>query len=163
MATGGVHTETKIAFETAISMWTRSSGIKMQRWIVMSCEGALCPPLRRWILTWDFSWHHEEAKEDALQKGLPIPDEAAIRERVLRKNVEAPDLATVKDFLRFHAAASEGKIKEKITSDSLNTFAEWFFAGFSRVTDTQTDADDRSEVYDVSTLRCIWWARSHPY
>jgi hypothetical protein len=87
------------------------------------------------------------------KKGLPIPDEAAIRERVLRKNVEAPDLATVKDFLRFHAAASKGKIKEKITTDSLNTFAEWFFAGFSRVTDTQTDADHRSEVYDVSITR----------
>ena len=70
--------------------------------------------------------------------------------------MEALNLATVKDFLRFHAAASKGKIKEKITSDSLNTFAEWFFAGFSRVTDTQTDADDRSEVYDVSTLRCTW-------
>jgi len=25
--------------ETAISMWTSSSGIEMQRWIVMSCEG----------------------------------------------------------------------------------------------------------------------------
>ena len=90
------------------------------------------------------------------KKDLPIPDEAAILELVLRKNVEAPDLATVEDFLRFHAAASKGKIKEKITSDSLNTFAEWFFAGFSRVTETQTDADDRSEVYDVSTLRCTW-------
>ena len=69
--------------------------------------------------------------------------------------MEAPDLTTVKDFLRFHAVASKGKVKEKITTDSFNTFTEWFFAGFSRVTDTQTDADDRSEVYDVSTLRCI--------
>jgi hypothetical protein len=38
-------------------------------------------------------------KEAALQKGLPVPDEAATRELVLRRNVEAPDLATVKDFL----------------------------------------------------------------
>jgi hypothetical protein len=38
--------------------------------------------------------------------------------------VEAPDLTTVKDFLRFYTAASKGKIKEKITADSLNTFAE---------------------------------------
>jgi len=53
------------------------------------------------MLTRDFSWHHEGIKEDALQKGLPIPDEAATRERVLRKNVEAPDLATLKDFFRF--------------------------------------------------------------
>jgi len=61
--------------------------------------------------------------------------------------VDAPDLATVKDFLRFH---EQGEISEKITYDSLNTFAEWFFAGFSRVTDTPTnDDDDRSEVYNV--------------
>jgi hypothetical protein len=44
---------------------------------------------------------HEEMKENALQKGLPVPDEAAIRERVLRKDVEAPELATLKDFFRF--------------------------------------------------------------
>ena len=53
--------------------------------------------------------------------------------------MEAPDLATVKDFLRF-----------KTTYDSLNTFAEWFFAGFARVTDTEINKEDRSEVYDVS-------------
>lgn len=63
-------------------------------------------------------------KEDALQKGLSSPDEAAIRELVLRKNVKAPDPATGKDFFRFHAATSKGKIKEQITCDSFNTFAE---------------------------------------
>ena len=62
-------------------------------------------------------------KEDALQKGLPVPDEAAVRVRVLKKHANAPDLATVKDFLRFYAATSKGKIKEKISCDSLNTFA----------------------------------------
>lgn len=35
-----------------------------------------------------------EMKEDALEKGLSAPDEAAIQERVLRKDVEAPNLAT---------------------------------------------------------------------
>jgi hypothetical protein len=45
-------------------------------------------------------------KEDALKKGFPVPDEAAIRELVLAKNVEAPDLATVKDFLCFKVATS---------------------------------------------------------
>ena len=97
-------------------------------------------------------------KEGALHKELPVPDEAAVRERVLRKNVEVPDLAAVKDFLRFHAATSKGKIAEIMTCDSLNTFAEWFFAGFSRATGTPTEADDRSEVYDVSTLHRIWRA-----
>jgi hypothetical protein len=43
-------------------------------------------------------------------------------ERVLRKNVEAPDLTTIKDFLRFHETTSKDKIKDKITSDSLSTF-----------------------------------------
>ena len=59
-------------------------------------------------------------KEAALQKGLPVPDEAVTQERVLGKDVEAPDLATVKDFLRFHATTNKGKIMERLTSDSLN-------------------------------------------
>jgi len=101
-------------------------------------------------------------KEDALQKGLPVPDEAAVREQVLRENVEAPDLATVKDFLRFQAATSKGKIQEEVTCDSLNTFAEWFFAGFSRVTDTPTNDDDRREIYDVSTSYRLWKASISP-
>jgi hypothetical protein len=52
-------------------------------------------------------------KEDALEKGLPVPDEAAVRDRILKQHVEAPDLATVKDFLRFHAATSKGRSKRK--------------------------------------------------
>ena len=95
-------------------------------------------------------------KKDALTEGLSIPDETVVRERVLRVNVEAPDLITVKDFLRWHAATSRGKIVTAVTSDSLNTVAEWFFAGFSRVTGTPTHEDDRSEVYNVCTLHHTW-------
>ena len=91
-------------------------------------------------------------KEDALQKGLPAPDEAAVRELVLAKNAEALDLATVKDFLRFKAAAGKCMIVEQTTCDSLNTFAEWFFAGFTRVTDTEINKEDRSEVYEGRQL-----------
>ena len=116
----------------------------------MCCKGALSTPLKRSILMWSFSWHYEGMKEDALQKGLPAPDEAVVRELVLAKNVEAPDLATVKDFLRFKAAAGKGMIVEQTTCDSLNTFAEWLFAGFTHVTDTEINKEDRSEVYDVS-------------
>jgi hypothetical protein len=68
------------------------------------------------------------------------------------KDVEAPDLAAPADFFRFHAAISKGKIVEKMISDSLNMFAERFFAGFERITGTSIDADDRSEVYNVSIL-----------
>ena len=37
----------------------------------------------------------------------------------------------MKDFLRFYVATSRGKIVERPTADSVNTFAEWFFAGFT--------------------------------
>jgi len=87
---------------------------------------------------------------DFAQRGLCPPDETMVRERFLGKGVDASDLATLKDYLRFRAAASRGKIVEKPTADSLNAFAEWFFAGFSRVTGTPADEDERSEVYDVS-------------
>ena len=62
--------------------------------------------LDRLILMWNFSWHHKGMKEDALKKGLPVPDEAAVQELVLVKTVKAPDLTTVKDFLRFKAMTS---------------------------------------------------------
>ena len=84
------------------------------------------------------------------RRAFLLPMNAVVRELVLAKNVEAPDLVTVKDFLRFHAAAGKGMIVEQTTCDSLNTFAEWFFAGFTRVTDTEINKNDRSEVYDVS-------------
>jgi hypothetical protein len=81
---------------------------------------------------------------------------ASVREQVLAKNVEAPDLATVKDFFRFYAATGKGKIMTKITCDSLIAVTEWFYAGFTRVTDTQTNEDDRSEVYNVSIFHHLW-------
>jgi hypothetical protein len=95
---------------------------------------------------WNFSWHHGGMKEDALKKELPVLDEAAVRELVLAKNMEAPDFATVKDFLRFQAATGQGMIMQQTTCKSLNAFTEWFFAGFTRVTDTPINDEDRSEV-----------------
>ena len=88
-------------------------------------------------------------QKDFARKGLPLPDEAMARECCLREGVDAPDLATVKDFLRFYVATSRGKIVVRPTADLVNTFAEWFFAGFTSVTGTPTDAEDRSEVYNV--------------
>ena len=63
------------------------------------------------------------------------------------------DLATIKDFLRFIVATSRGIIDDKqkqVTVDSINTFTEWFFAGFARVTGHRIDGEDRRAVYDVS-------------
>jgi hypothetical protein len=52
-----------------------------------------------------------------------------VRERCPGKGVDAPDVPTVKDFIRFSAAASRGKVVELPTVDSVNAFAGWFFAG----------------------------------
>ena len=67
----------------------------------------------------------------------------------LRKGAPCPDLASTKDFLRFHIALSRGRIKDKTTVDSVKTFAEWFFAGFTRVTGTVISEDYRSAIYEV--------------
>ena len=89
-------------------------------------------------------------REDALQRGLPAPDEACARHHCLHQGVEAPDLATIKDFFRFHIATSCGRIAAKPTVDSINTNAEWFFAGFTRITGTEINEKDRAEVSKVS-------------
>jgi hypothetical protein len=43
-------------------------------------------------------------------------------------------------------AVSRGKIKQQPFADLVNTFAEWFFAGFTHVTRTPTYGDERSEA-----------------
>ena len=104
---------------------------------------------------------------DAIEKkccdtGIVFSDDSApvdigytTRPRRLREGVPPPDLATIKDFLRFHVAISRGRIDdERITVDSVNTFAEWYFAGFARVTGNLVNEEDRRAVYDVSKL-CI--------
>ena len=69
----------------------------------------------------------------------------------LQEGCPPPDLVSIKDFLRFHVAISKGNIDKKgrITTDSLNTFAEWFFAGFARVTGNIIEEEDRCAVYHV--------------
>lgn len=95
-------------------------------------------------------WHLKTMREDYARKGLPPPDEDTARSQYLDKEVPAPDLVTVKDFLRFYIATSHPQIdKYKPTADAICTVGEWFFAGFTRVTGTDTKAEDRSEVYYV--------------
>ncbi|KIW99637.1 uncharacterized protein Z518_11050 [Rhinocladiella mackenziei CBS 650.93] len=103
--------------------------------------------LDRYIL-----WQLKSMREDYERKGLPPPDEDAARSQYLGKKVPAPDLVTVKDFLRFYIATSRPRLdkdseKPRPTADAICTVGEWFFAGFTRVTGTETNAEDRSEVY----------------
>ena len=89
-------------------------------------------------------------REDAIRRGETPPDERTVREHCLGKGVEVPDLAVWKDFLRFQASVMRGKVKKIPTDVSLNRFAEWVFAGFTRVTETVIGKTERSEVYNVS-------------
>lgn len=91
--------------------------------------------------------------------GYRSPDEAIAHQYYLGEGVATPDLATGKDFVRFHVSISRGRIGGKPIADSVNTFAEWLFAGFNRVTGTPTDYYERSELYslrssDSSDLNC---------
>lgn len=63
-----------------------------------------------------------------------------------------PEPVVTKDFLRFVGADAQGLIdkeKRRITVDSLKSFAEWYFAGFTRITGVIFSEEYRSEVYWV--------------
>ena len=70
--------------------------------------------------------------------------------KYLGPGVAAPALEVIKDFLRFYAKTSHPMLFDAITVESLNTVAEWFFAGFLRLTGTEVVEADRKEVYEVS-------------
>jgi hypothetical protein len=57
----------------------------------------------------------------SLQQELPTLDKASTGHHSLYKEKGAPNLVTIKDFLRFYIAMSHGKIVEKATADSANT------------------------------------------
>lgn len=59
-----------------------------------------------------------------LQRDLPSPDEACARHHCLREGMEAPDLATVKDFFRYYISLSHGKIVDKLTVALIKINAE---------------------------------------
>jgi hypothetical protein len=121
-----------------------------RRWTATCGEGGpLCPARREPGTDLELRWNLCRMREDFAWRGLPPPDEGMVRERCLGKRVNASDLPTAKDFIRFHAAVSRGKIVELRTADFNNAFAEWFFAGFTRVTGTQ-------RIHKNDTERTDW-------
>ena len=92
----------------------------------------------------------DEGEDSKVERGDETAEmDSSTAVHCLRKGAPCPDLATTKDFLRFHIALSRGRIKDKTTVDSVKTFAEWFFAGFTRVTGTIISEDYRSAIYEV--------------
>lgn len=95
----------------------------------------------------------ERGAEAALDQEVNTDASHTTGAQRLRSGLPPLDLATIKDFLRFIVAISRGVIDDKeglVTVDSIDTFAEWFFAGFAKVTGNRIDAADRQAVYDVS-------------
>ncbi len=119
-------------------------------------------PVQKGILTQLSRWVVAvEKKQQDTGKALSVDDTVVdasytMEARSLREGLPPLDLATIKDFLRFIVATSRGIIddkQKKVTVDSINTFTEWFFAGFARVTGNRIDGEDRRAVYDVSVCQ----------
>jgi len=98
-------------------------------------------PKGRW---WKHKLEEEEERDDLSSD--------SVRDLVLGKGVPAPQMEDVKDFLRFYGMQSKGRLREHASAESIKTQAEFFFAGFTRVTGTQTIEEERTDVYWVCTL-----------
>jgi hypothetical protein len=59
-------------------------------------------------------------EKDSTRDIIKHNDEASARHHCLRNGVNAPDMATVKDCLRFYISISHGYIDEKPTVDLVN-------------------------------------------
>lgn len=65
--------------------------------------------LRRYVL-----WHIGEIKCDRAKHDLPIPSEEDVRAQYLRRDIEVPDVATVKDYFRFLYCDQHSEIRRHI-------------------------------------------------
>jgi len=111
MATRGGCTRNRMKYVTSASMREKQGRTKTRRCAVIFYRisvkcGEITP------------------KEDHLLLVKPV------RESYLGEGVNTPNLATMKDFIRFYVVMSRG----------------WFFAGFTHGTKTPTYGDERSEV-----------------
>ena len=106
--------------------------------------------LNRYVL-----WRLAHLERDHAGRGLPAPTAEEVRAQYLGRGVELPDLATLKDFIRFYIYTSQPRLSLTMTTDSMGTVSEWLFAGFTRVTGTVVPRDIRSEIYSVRTSSCV--------
>ncbi|KAI9037101.1 uncharacterized protein KD926_000817 [Aspergillus affinis] len=72
-----------------------------------------------------------------------------IRKEGLREGQTVPDLATIKDFIRYYISSLHGIISLRSTKSSVLNFAERFFAGFTRLTKSTFDKKVTQNVYKL--------------
>lgn len=94
-------------------------------------------------------WHLALGERDHAARGLSGPSEDEVRTRHLGRGTPLPDLAVVKEWVRYYIAASYPVLTTTMTTDSMGTISESFFAGFEQATGTIVPTDFRSEVYSV--------------
>lgn len=101
------------------------------------------------------SWCLQQAEEEhtqALKHGsidAKPPDFETVQDTILRKDVPAPSIEDVKDFMRFVWASSEGLISDKASARSLRAYAENFYRAFQVKTGTKIEHAHKKEVYYV--------------
>jgi hypothetical protein len=89
-------------------------------------------------------------QKDALQRDLPTPRRSLRQVPLSSRRSGGSRSSNGQGFFRFYIATSYGRIVAKPTVNSIKIIAKWFFAGFTRITGTPTNEEDRSEVYNVS-------------
>ncbi|KAK3174043.1 hypothetical protein OEA41_001287 [Lepraria neglecta] len=100
-------------------------------------------------------------KKEKHDEGVPFLDDVVdapytTGAHSLRAGLPPLDRATTKDFFRFYALTSDGKLAPRVTADSLNSQVERFFAAFTRLTGSIVTKQDRKQIYAVSALWPQW-------
>ena len=120
--------------------------IKMRDRSVTSCKDHISQPVQSLGPIWPKSGESfQKCKKTRASEVSRRPKMQALDTILFTNGMDAPDLATVKYFLRFHIPTRHGEIIEKPTADLVNIFAKWFFAGFTGITGTLRE--DRNKVY----------------
>src|SRR5271156_5891369 len=84
-------------------------------------------------------------KDALLARSPPLPRRGLCRTSLFSPRSGGSRSSNDKGFFfRFYIATSSDRIVVKPTVDSINTNAEWFSAGFIRVTGTEVNEKDRA-------------------
>ena len=121
--------------DDSIAMQDRVISVYIEYVYIISPCPVACDHLADFLSVLPSSWASEEdesLREKGLQKGYPIPN-----------------LATIKDFVRFYVSSTDGILTLRPTKSSVLNFAERFFAGYTRITKSVFDKKDSDDVYTV--------------
>jgi hypothetical protein len=58
-------------------------------------------------------------------RSVPTPTQRIVRNQYLTHGSPLLDLATLKDFMRFHIHTSESMLKDRPTTDSMRSISRW--------------------------------------